>query len=152
MDHDIHLSRRVMRLAVSLGLLLGVLRGSTPMLAGTVSLERVLPGSARAVLESNGDRLYQVGSPPIHLWQWNPAPGAYYATNNVAKNVLDWEIVVRLPREQLRPVYGAGFGGAPLTGDWTPSTGCSTSAGRLGAAHVPSHPLSTPAAAGATDV
>lgn len=82
MDHHIRRPRRLTRLVVSLGFLLGILRAGTHTFAGSVSAVRndvqVLPGIARATLEPNGDRLYQVGSAPIHLWQWNPVPGAYY--------------------------------------------------------------------------
>jgi hypothetical protein len=83
MDNYIRRPRRVTWLVVSFGLLLGILRAGTPTFAGTVSVvrsdTRVLTGGASGFLELNGDQLYRVSSPPIHLWQWNPAPGAYYS-------------------------------------------------------------------------
>ena len=38
--------------------------------------------------------------------------GAEHASNNVAKNVINFSIAIS--REQLRPNYGEGFKGAPL--------------------------------------
>jgi hypothetical protein len=73
----------VLRLGVSLCLVLGPPAGSTPLLAGTASLAPsatlVLPNAARKVLEPNGDPQDQVRWVPIHLWQWNPTPGANYS-------------------------------------------------------------------------
>ena len=40
-------------------------------------------------------------------------PGRAYTSYNVAKNVVEFS--TSIPREQLRPSYGAGFLGAPLT-------------------------------------
>jgi hypothetical protein len=39
--------------------------------------------------------------------------GGYYTSYNVAKNVVEFSMSI--PRAQLRPSYGAGFLGAPLT-------------------------------------
>ena len=41
--------------------------------------------------------------------------GRYYSPNNVAKNLLDFSKT--FSRQQLRPQYGDGFAGAPLTID-----------------------------------
>jgi hypothetical protein len=38
---------------------------------------------------------------------------ANYSPNNVAKKVI--EFLITIPRERLRPKYGDGFRGAPLT-------------------------------------
>jgi hypothetical protein len=39
--------------------------------------------------------------------------GANHSPNNVAKKVI--EFLITIPRERLRPKYGDGFRGAPLT-------------------------------------
>jgi hypothetical protein len=47
-------------------------------------------------------------------------------SNNIAKTVIDFSITI--PREQLRPGYGDGFGGAPL--DPAGSSQCRTARNR----------------------
>ena len=65
------------------------------------------------VLDTDGQSLPWTRSRVRHSVTGTPQGGRQYTSYNVAKNVVEFS--TSIPRDQLRPGYGVGFMGAPLT-------------------------------------